>query len=646
MKDLKMAILADQEHCTGCGCCAAVCARNAIEMKRSDVNGFLYPQITKEKCVGCGLCEQACPALHITAEQGIEKICSEVYAASAIEDEIREHSASGGVFSVFAAGVLEEGGCVVGVAWEGMTSACHRMIQDKSDLALLRGTKYFQSRMGSIYEEIQKMLGQGKKVLFCGTPCQVRAVGNYCKMKGIEDGLILVDLLCRGIPSQKAYEHWIWEEEEKQGRRIQFVQMKEKRNGWNKVGTRVTFENGSETYYSFYENVFADSFLRDNTSVRNSCYHCPCKTVKRGSDLTIGDFWGYRNPGFADNKGISVVIVNSERGRKLFESVRGNLKTAPSTMWRVVNGNRAAFEPLKENKARDVFWKLLDEYSFTTALNTARDWRRLELEKFTDVPDGLEVVNVGTAQAKYAFDYQEVPIHGYNMALYKNPLMYNIEILRNHREKMASGVIVLITLEYPIFLCPNSHELSMEEARRIRADCGGYAKEESFLRQIGARNYRINHKKFWEVDQELYDLIHLGWERTIGIQGIVLQCLENEQVRQKRKYAVEDLENLISYCRSASWKPILVGLPYSKELNDYVPREFKERNFYEPVARVEKEMNITFYDYSEDSRFAALDNYMNVWFLNERGRKKFTRVVYEEILQGKEENGTKQNGMD
>lgn len=646
MKDLKTAILADGEHCTGCGCCVAVCARNALEMKRSDVDGFLYPRIREEKCVGCGLCEQACPALHIDVGQRTEEFCSKVYAASAIEDEIREQSASGGVFSVFAAGVLEEGGCVVGVAWEGKTSACHRMIQNKSDLVFLRGTKYFQSRMGSIYKEIQQMLGQGKQVLFCGTPCQVRAIGNFCEMKGIRDRLILVDLLCRGIPSQKAYEHWIWEEEEKQGSRIQFVQMKEKRNGWNKVGTRITFEDGNEKYYSFYENVFADSFLRDNISVKNSCYHCPYKTIKRGSDLTIGDFWGYRNPGFADNKGTSVVIVNSERGRKLFESVRKKLKTAPSTMWRVVNGNGMAFEPLKENKARDVFWKLLDEYSFTTVLNKARDWRRLELEKFTDVPDGLEVVNVGTAQAKYAFDYQEVPIHGYNMALYKNPLMYNIEILRNHRETMASGAIVLIPLEYPIFLCPNSHELSVEEARRIREAHKGYAKEENSLRHLGTRNYRINHKKRWEVDQELHDLIHLGWEQTIGIQGIVLQNQENEQVRRKRKYAVEDLNNLIAYCRSMSWKPILVGLPYSRELNDYVPQEFKEKNFYEPIELVKKEMDVAFYDYSEDFRFAALDNYMNVWFLNERGREKFTRVVYEEILQGKEENGTRQNGMD
>lgn len=646
MKDSKKPILANQKHCTGCGCCAAVCVKRAIEMKQSDVDGFFYPQIEEEKCVGCGLCEQVCPALHMTEGQEEEEFCSEVYAARAMEDKIREQSASGGVFSVLAAEILEENGCVAGVAWERTTSVCHRIIQERDDIVLLRGTKYFQGRMGTVYEEIRQMLNRGKKVLFCGTPCQVSAVKNYCKMKEPEDRLILVDFLCRGIPSQKAYEHWVWEEEEKQGSRISFVQIKEKKNGWDKIGTRITFENGSEKYYSLYENVFLDSFLRDNISVKSSCYHCPYKTVKRGSDLTIGDFWGYRNPGFGDNKGTSVVIVNSEKGRRLFESVRRDLKTAPSTMWRVVNGNRAAFVPLEENKAREVFWKLLDSHSFTTALNMARVWKQFNCERFEDAPEGLEVVNVGTAQAKYAFDYQAVQIHGCNMALYMNPIMYNIEILRNNRQRIASDAIILITLQYPIFLCPNSREQSVEEARRIRAAHEGYVREETFLRRLGTRNCRINHSKLWEVERELHELIHSGWEREIGIPGIVLQNQENEQIRQKRRYAVEDLEKLITYCRSMSWKPVLVGLPYSRELNNYVPQKFKEKNFYELVEMVKKEMNIDFFDYSEDARFAAIDNYMNVWFLNDRGRKKFTRVVYKEILQGKEENESKQNRMD
>lgn len=645
MKELKKAILADREHCTGCGCCAAVCAKHAIELKQSDLDGFFYPYIDTEKCMDCGLCGQVCPALHIGVKRETKEFCSEVYAARALEDEIRENSASGGAFSVLATEILEEDGCVVGVAWEGKTFARHRMIHDKSELVLLRGTKYFQSRMESVYEKIQQMLIKGKQVLFCGTPCQVRAIENYCEMKGTRDGLILVDLLCRGIPSQKAYEHWIWEEEEKQGSRIQFVQMKEKRNGWNKVGTRITFEDGSEKYYSLYENAFADSFLRDNTSIRDSCYHCPYKNIKRDSDLTIGDFWGYHNQGFADNKGISVVVVNSERGQRLFDSIRKDLKTAPSTMWKLVQGNHAAFTQIEESRAREVFWNFLDKYSFTTALELSRDWGRRESEKFTDAPDGLSMVNVGTAQAKYAFDYQTVPVNGYNMALHMNPLMYNKEILRNNQEKIAAGAIVLITLEYPIFLCPNGSELSAEEARRIREAHGGYAKEEAFLRHLGERNFRLNHNKLWEVDWELHNLIHLGWEKGIGIKGIVLRNQENEQVKRKRKYAVEDLKKLIVYCRSMSWQPVLVGLPYSKELNDYVPWEFKKKNFYEPIELVTKEMDIAFYDYSEDSRFAALDNYMNVWFLNNRGRKKFTRVVYEEILHGKEENETEQNGM-
>ncbi len=363
--------LADKDDCTGCELCANICPKNAVIMKPSDKDGFWYPFVDWNKCVQCGICEKLCPVINPLDKHGTD-FYSKVYAANALNEDTREWSASGGIFPTLAEKVLEADGCVAGVVWENTISVKYKLICNVNQLNPLRGTKYFQSRMSTIYNEIEQKLNQGKKVLFCGTPCQVRAVLDYCRSRHIEEGLILVDLLCRGVPSPKAYAHWISEMERKRGEKVSFVQIKEKKNGWHNIGTRITYADGGEEYYALSGSSFMDSFVNDNMSIRESCFHCQYKSVDRISDLTIGDFWGYHNPALVDDKGTSIICINSKKGQELFDSIRNRLKIRPSTMWRAVRGNVPAFEELEENKGRTSFWNYLEQYDLTEALRKAR----------------------------------------------------------------------------------------------------------------------------------------------------------------------------------------------------------------------------------------------------------------------------------
>lgn len=66
---------------------------------------------------------------------------------------------------------------------------------------------------------------------------------------------------------------------------------------------------------------------------RKSCGKCHFTNTKRPSDITIADFWGWEktNSNFnADNKGVSLVLLNTEKGRKLFEAVKDKMKTFPA----------------------------------------------------------------------------------------------------------------------------------------------------------------------------------------------------------------------------------------------------------------------------------------------------------------------------
>lgn len=354
--------LVTEDLCTGCGLCTASCPVQAISMKENLKNGFLYPHLAVEQCVFCGKCEELCPANHTVLKESRQEY-SDVYAANNRDKKVRYKSASGGLYSAFALGMLRNGGSVAGVAYAGRNSCRHVMVEREEELEQLQGTKYFQSDMTGIYEKILSQVKvKNRDVLFCGTPCQVHAVKNYAQEKGIRDRIILIDLLCRGIPSPYVYAKYIDLLEEEYGKKVSGIQLKEKTEGWDKIGTMATFEDGTSEYIAKDESAFIKSFIETDLAVRESCFHCKYKTIHREGDITIADFWGLKNNHLLDNKGTSLVILSTEKGRKLFEQIKQDLDYIPSTMWRAYKGNYAAFHPVfRDPVQRKRFFELMHE---------------------------------------------------------------------------------------------------------------------------------------------------------------------------------------------------------------------------------------------------------------------------------------------
>ena len=124
------------QDCCGCGACANKCPVKAISMRENE-EGFLAPAIDENLCTDCGLCAKACPALNVRYENTTEPEC---YAAMA-EDEIRMKSSSGGIFSLLAEHIIDKGGYICGAAFNKDWSVSHIIIDNKQDLAKLRGSK-------------------------------------------------------------------------------------------------------------------------------------------------------------------------------------------------------------------------------------------------------------------------------------------------------------------------------------------------------------------------------------------------------------------------------------------------------------------------------------------------------------------------
>lgn len=313
-----MNIALTKKDCCGCHGCASVCPKGCITTER-DAEGFWYPHVDESACIGCGLCEKVCPVLNAVAPDKTAKPAA--YAAVIEEPHVRLESTSGGVFSALAKWVIENGGVVFGAAWtENFREVRHIRVERMEDLALLRGSKYVQSTVGDCYAQAKAALKAGRPVLFSGTPCQVEGLHTFLGKE--YDGLLLVDIVCHGVPSPDVWKQYLAECEEAAGATAVSVQFRNKDTGWNTSSVKLEFENGAVQSNVIAKDYFVNAFLR-NACLRPSCHDCRFKKLNRVSDLTLADFWGVEDicPEMDDNKGTSLVLVHSKKGERVLSGL-------------------------------------------------------------------------------------------------------------------------------------------------------------------------------------------------------------------------------------------------------------------------------------------------------------------------------------
>lgn len=312
MENKRLPVLASHDACSGCMACGEVCPKGCICFNMGN-DGFWYPQIDQDVCIGCHACQRACPI--ITTKNYTEKHLPKAYAAW-MEEKARHNSTSGGVFYALARTMIQNGGYVAGAVFEG-TRVKHIVTNRLEDLLRIQGTKYFQSDTRGVFKEIKRLLYEGKKVLFGGTSCQVAGLINVVGNKS--DNLITVDLICYGVPSSLI----IGVEERIRGKKLKRIissRDKDHEGGWrDSYYMTCEWDDGTTTVTPQKDSFMLSSFCSGKV-MRNSCYHCPYKSLYRQADLTIGDYHCVK--GFEEQKkdGISLAFVNTEKGAVILKN--------------------------------------------------------------------------------------------------------------------------------------------------------------------------------------------------------------------------------------------------------------------------------------------------------------------------------------
>ncbi len=309
--------------CTGCGSCLNVCPVCAISFSYEQ-NNFYQPVVDEQKCIRCNKCISVCPAINYkSSNTNIPK----TYAISA-NDDIRRKSTSGGAFGVIAEYILNNGGYICGAAWDKYWNVKHIIINDIKDLDKLRFSKYVQSYIGFCFKEIKNLLDKNKIVLFSGTPCQNAGLLSFLGKN--YDNLYTIDLLCHGNPAPK-----IWHEYLKENydiNQITNINFRSKKLGW--VQGCSHWQYNSDIAFIETNNkdrkcigVYYEAFLKHILS-NESCIDCKYKYIPRPADFTLGDFWSFNkyDSKLNDGKGLSIVCLNNEKAKKLFDKIKNNFR--------------------------------------------------------------------------------------------------------------------------------------------------------------------------------------------------------------------------------------------------------------------------------------------------------------------------------
>lgn len=308
----------DKADCCGCTGCASICPKDAITME-PDTLGFKYPKVDLSKCIDCGLCEKVC-AFNDNYDKRLNLTEPEIYAARHKDIHEIETSRSGAVFIAISDYILENGGIVYGVGYKNHFRVAHKRATTKEERNEFKGSKYVQSDLVGVFNQVKQDLKKGLIVLFSGTPCQTAGLNSFIG-KNLRKNLVLVDIICHGVPSPYIWDDYLSFLEAKYKEPIVKVNFRDKsRIGWSGHIESFIFKNGEKKEFDTFTDLFYKHIM-----FRPSCSKCHYTNFKRPSDLTLGDYWGWQkllSTFNQDNKGCSLLLVNTTKGEDILNQIK------------------------------------------------------------------------------------------------------------------------------------------------------------------------------------------------------------------------------------------------------------------------------------------------------------------------------------
>ena len=349
------------QKCANCGACVNICPVNAIRVDRENLYYSLY--IDESHCVACGRCIDVCPVNNPSKTQNL--IAG--YIGYMDDNSVLSSSSSGGLFHAIAQLVLDSGGIVFGAAFaEDQHSVVFRSTDDIA-LCDLQKSKYVESEIGDSFRKIKMELINERNVLFCGSPCQAAGLKRFLGKE--YDNLIVCDFSCGGLPSHQMYDQYLNHLEKRFSSRVKYVDFRPKNFGWNTHSIYIRFQDGREYTRLATLDPYYKGFLKSLTK-RDYCYECDFAD-NHAADIILADFWLYKQLSNMDNqnRGISLVLTNSEKGEKIMQKLISKLVLESISLEKGAYNIRNGHLPQQVIDRHLKFVKLVKKKGFIYAIN-------------------------------------------------------------------------------------------------------------------------------------------------------------------------------------------------------------------------------------------------------------------------------------
>lgn len=275
----------------------------------------------------------------------------------------------------------------------------------------------------------------------------------------------------------------------------------------------------------------------------------------------------------------------------------------------------------------------------------------IDTHKFKNIPKNLEIINLGSNQPKFAFDYSQSNILGMNWAVGPQTLEYDFRILKNFHNNLKPNCKVLIAISPFQFLLLNYKDDTSNHkyydflnldlidnyskiTKKLYIDYPILTAKKQILRILkdvkadNNLNIESNPMSKDEIKNDAQIWLN-SWKKQFQIDDLENIVLSNENKNNIKKN-VETLKSMIDCCIEKNFEPILIVLPVTKELSNHFPDKFVQEQIIDYINQ-SNEKNIKFLNYWKDERFEDEEFYFNSFFMNKNGRLRFTEQVLKDL---------------
>ena len=233
--------------------------------------------------------------------------------------ERRMDSASGGVLGALLETFMKEDGYYCVPVYDEHLHLKYALSNDSEKIVDAVDDCITEPLLTDEPERIKALLDTGERVLFAGLPCHCKTIVEALGKD--YPSFIVIEMICGGVSEDVLVDKYAEEIGAQYGDKVKAIRFRDKEFSYP-LSKRITLTKGKTVYH--YDKEPFDTLVINKACLNKQCAGCSlCKKDNGLSDLSVGFYDSTYKVG--DHLGYSSVVINTEKGRTLFEQSKRRL---------------------------------------------------------------------------------------------------------------------------------------------------------------------------------------------------------------------------------------------------------------------------------------------------------------------------------